>query len=180
MSLVVAPNTPVQWARALACLSLVLVWPAGSAAATCGGSPGPAGTVELVLNGVTRPFAVRLPRAYDARTPAPLIFLFHPGGMTAQYMQGLVPLLRMWPEAIAVYPQALPRPSVGFRPGWQGRAGDSDDQDLKFFDAMQGRFGLPPSTRRQFRRSSPCSLEPDENLRVDRLLPLSVKLKLPD
>jgi polyhydroxybutyrate depolymerase len=107
-------------------------------AQTCNGSPGPAGTVDLKMGTFTRPFTVRLPAAYDARTPGPLIFLFHPGGMNAQYMQGRVPVARAWPEAIAVYPNALPRigGAGGFQPGWQNRPGDAGDRDVVYFDAM--------------------------------------------
>jgi polyhydroxybutyrate depolymerase len=109
-----------------------------ASAATCSGTAGPAGTVDLKIGTFTRPFTVRLPAAYDARTPAPLIFLFHPGGMNAQYMQGRVPVARVWPEAIAVYPNALPRigGAGGFQPGWQNRPGDSGDRDVAYFDAM--------------------------------------------
>ena len=97
-----------------------------------GKPPQPVGTF-------TRPFTVRLPAAYDARTPAPLIFLFHPGGMNAQYMQGRVPVALVWPEAIAVYPNAMPRlggGAGGFQPAWQNRPGDLDDRDVAYFDAM--------------------------------------------
>src|SRR4029434_4299593 len=110
-------------------LSLLGVLHGGAlaSAATCNGTPGPAGTVDLKIGTFTRPFTVRLPAAYDARTPGPLIFLFHPGGINAQYMQGRVPVARAWPEAIAVYPNALPRigGAGGFQPGWQNRPGDS-------------------------------------------------------
>jgi poly(3-hydroxybutyrate) depolymerase len=109
-----------------------------AAATTCSGTPGPGGTVDLKMGALTRPFTVRLPAAYDGRTPGPVVFLFHPGGMNAQYMQGRVPVVRVWPEAIAVYPNALPRTggAGGFQPGWQNRPGDSGDRDLAYFDGM--------------------------------------------
>jgi polyhydroxybutyrate depolymerase len=122
-------------------LSVLFVLGGGrlAAAATCSGTPGPSGTVDLKMGTFTRPFTVRLPAAYDARTPGPLIFLFHPGGMNAQYMQGRVPVSRVWPEAIAVYPNAMPRlggGAGGFQPAWQNRPGDLDDRDIAYFDAM--------------------------------------------
>jgi polyhydroxybutyrate depolymerase len=109
-----------------------------SAAAHCDGTPGPSGMIELKMGAVTRTFVVRLPAGYDARTAAPLVFAFHPFGMNAQYMQGRVPIPREWPEAIAVYPQGLPRGDRGFQPGWQTKAGELDDRDLVFFDTMLG------------------------------------------
>ncbi|MEO8259786.1 MAG: hypothetical protein ABI868_20740 [Acidobacteriota bacterium] len=111
----------------------------GSAtAATCSGTAGPSGTVDLKMGTFVRPFTVRLPAAYDARTPGPLIFLFHPGGMNAQYMQGRVPVARVWRDAIAVYPNAMPRlgGAGGMQPGWQNRPGDLEDRDVAYFDAM--------------------------------------------
>src|SRR5262249_857695 len=46
----------------------------------------------------------------------------------------------LWPEAIVLYPQGLPTPSVvdpqGVASGWQVEEGQQGDRDLKFFDAM--------------------------------------------
>jgi poly(3-hydroxybutyrate) depolymerase len=84
-----------------------------------------------------RVFVVRLPAKYDARTAAPVVFLFHPFGMNAQYMQGRVPVPRAWPEAIAIYGEGLPRLGGGsLQPSWQTRPGDTDDRDLAYFDGM--------------------------------------------
>jgi polyhydroxybutyrate depolymerase len=46
-----------------------------------------------------------------------------------------------WPEAIVVYMQGIPTPGrltdpEGKLPGWQQDAGDHEDRDLKFFDAV--------------------------------------------
>jgi polyhydroxybutyrate depolymerase len=59
--------------------------------------------------------------------------------MNAQYMQGRAPMPRVWPEAIAVYPQAMPRAGaggLGFQPAWQTEAGEMENRDLVFFDQM--------------------------------------------
>ena len=109
------------------------------AEAACDGTPGPTGTIELKMGAAIRTFVVRAPAGVDASKPAPVMFLFHPFGMNSQYMQGRVPVPRVWPEAIAVYPQALPRVGGGggrFQPGWQTQSGEMDDRDLVFFDAM--------------------------------------------
>ena len=107
-------------------------------AQTCNGMPGPRGTVELKVGAATRVFVVRLPAAYDARKPAPVVFALHPGGMNPQYMQGRVPVHLAWPDVIAIFPAALPRMggAGGMQPGWQGRPGDMEDRDVVFFDAM--------------------------------------------
>jgi polyhydroxybutyrate depolymerase len=45
-----------------------------------------------------------------------------------------------WPEAVVVYLQGLPSPGVkskrGEAPGWQFEAGQANDRDLKFVDAV--------------------------------------------
>lgn len=93
----------------------------------------------MKMGAATRTFVVRVPATSDARRPAPLIFLFHPFGMNSQYMQGRAPMPRVWPEAIAVYPQGMPRTgggAFGFQPAWQTESGEMDNRDLVFFDAM--------------------------------------------
>jgi polyhydroxybutyrate depolymerase len=123
-------------------LVVLIVLPGGvqsAAAATCLGMPGATGTIELKMGAFTRSFVVRVPATYDARTPGPLIFLFHPFGMNAQYMQGRVQIPRVWPEAIAVYPNGMPRLGAGaggLQPAWQTSPGELDDRDLVFFDRM--------------------------------------------
>jgi polyhydroxybutyrate depolymerase len=118
--------------------ALALVGPGaiGLAVAACDGTPGTSGMIEIKMGAATRTFVVRLPAKYDGRTPAPLVFAFHPFGMNAQYMQGRVPIPREWPEALAVYPQGLPRGDRGFQPGWQTKPGELEDRDLVFFDTM--------------------------------------------
>lgn len=136
-------TTLVRYIRALLAVAVVLA-PATAArahAAMCDGTPGPTGTIELKMGPLTRTFVVRVPATSDARKPAPLIFLFHPFGMNAQYMQGRAPMPRVWPEVIAVYPQGLPRTgggAIGFQPAWQTEPGEMDNRDLVFFDTMLG------------------------------------------
>jgi polyhydroxybutyrate depolymerase len=120
-------------------LMLLLSGAARSAnAASCSGMPGPSKTVELQVGGVTRMFVVRLPPGYDATSHAPVVFAFHPFGMNVQYMQGRVPVSTAWPDAIAVYPQALPGAGrSGFQPAWQSAPGELGNRDVAFFDAMR-------------------------------------------
>ena len=68
-----------------------------------------------------------------------MVIAFHPGGMSAQYMQGRVPVHRVWPEAIAVFPEGFPNLGGGrggLQPVWQRAPGDMDDRDLVYFDQM--------------------------------------------
>jgi len=100
--------------------------------------PGRGGQIDLAVGSAMRMFVVRLPANYDGRRPAPVVFLFHPFGMNTQYMQGRVPIPRVWPEAIAVYAQGMPQfgGAGGLQPSWQTRPGDAEDRDLAYFDAM--------------------------------------------
>jgi polyhydroxybutyrate depolymerase len=122
----------------LASLLMLLSARRGVAADSCSGAPGPSGQIDLKVGSAMRTFVVRLPKG-ESRTPAPVVFLFHPFGMNTQYMQGRVPIPRVWPEAIAVYGQGLPRTggaAGGLQPAWQTRPGEMDDRDLEYFDAM--------------------------------------------
>ena len=119
----------------LSVAGMMAVAVATASAATCTGERPRSGPTFVPVGVNTRAFTVRLPAAYDGRTPAPVVFAFHPGGMNMSYMQAEVPMSRDWPEAIAIYPQGLPGEN-GSRAGWQGRPGTVGDRDLLFFDAM--------------------------------------------
>lgn len=124
----------------LSLAGMVTVAAASASAATCTGVRPQTGSVFIPVGDDTRAFTVRLPAGYDGRTPAPVVFALHPGGMNMGYMQAEVPLPREWPEAVAIYGQALPR-DAGGRPSWQNKPGDFGDRDLKYFDAMMAWLG---------------------------------------
>jgi polyhydroxybutyrate depolymerase len=120
-------------------LAILLAFAPSAAAQTCNGTPGRSGTIELKQGTMTRIFVVRVPAGYDGRTPLPMVIAFHPGGMSAQYMQGRVPVHRAWPEAIAVFPEGFPDLGGGrggLQPVWQRAPGDMEDRDLAYFDRM--------------------------------------------
>jgi len=96
--------------------------------------------LEWKVDGVTREALVYVPPA--AKTvPCPVVFAFHGHGGTMKHAAAKFAYHKHWPEAIAVYMQGLKTPGAltdpeGKRPGWQKAAGDQNDRDLKFFDAV--------------------------------------------
>lgn len=73
--------------------------------------------------------------------PAPVVFGFHGHGGNMRFAARGMHFQDAWPEAIIVYMQGLPGPSLIRRdsvprPGWQFRAGEMNNRDLKFFDAI--------------------------------------------
>lgn len=91
------------------------------------------------VDGAQRRALVYLPEKTEA--PAPLVFAFHGHGGTSQRAAKMFRVHELWPEAVVVYPQGLPTPGrltdpEGKKNGWQVAAGDRDNRDLAFFDAM--------------------------------------------
>ena len=75
-------------------------------------------------------------------SPAPLVFAFHGHGGTMRHAARTFALHELWPEAIVVYPQGLPKPGLltdpeGKRSGWQSAPGDQGDRDFRFVEAMR-------------------------------------------
>jgi polyhydroxybutyrate depolymerase len=103
--------------------------------AACGGQTARSGPASINVGSMMRSFVVQASSGVDGRTPAPVLFVFHPFGMNAQYMQSRVPG-RIWPEAVIVYPEGLSRGEGPLAPSWQGRPGELGDRDVQFFDAM--------------------------------------------
>lgn len=92
------------------------------------------------IGGLKREAWVCIP-SKPTRGPAPLVFVFHGHGGTAQMMARQFKMDELWPEALVVYPQGVKTPGVltdpeGKRSGWQSKAGDHGDRDLLFFDRM--------------------------------------------
>ena len=91
----------------------------------------------LTVGDARREYLLHMP---DADQPAPLVFVFHGHGGTMQSIARRLPIHDHWPEAIVVYMQGLKAPGrydpAGFRTGWQKRAGELENRDLRFFDAV--------------------------------------------
>ena len=95
---------------------------------------------EWKVDGVTREGLVYAPAT--AKTSAtPVVFAFHGHGGTMKNAARSFAYHSEWPEAITVYMQGLNTPGKltdpeGKKPGWQSSAGDQQDRDLKFYDAV--------------------------------------------
>jgi polyhydroxybutyrate depolymerase len=96
--------------------------------------------MHWTIDGVQRSALVFPPVSTTGAATHPLVFAFHGHGGNAQGTALQMHIQTVWPQAIVVYPQGLNSPTPGdpsaTKPGWQFKAGDSNDRDLKLFDAM--------------------------------------------
>lgn len=106
----------------------------------------PAGFVrwEMTVDGTRREALVYLPPGAKTNL-TPVVFVFHGHGGDSRNAARSFAMHEHWPEAISVYLQGLNTPGrltdpEGKKPGWQARAGDQGDRDLKFFDAVLERL----------------------------------------
>lgn len=111
------------------------------ACATSAAGHQPQGKImHWTIDGVKREALVFPPRANYGSANHPLVIAFHGHGGQMLSTSVLMQIQTLWPEAIVVYPQGLNTPTVhepaGTMPGWQGKAGESGDRDLRFFDAI--------------------------------------------
>lgn len=104
----------------------------------------PAPTGDLILtwevDGVKREGMVHIPESARV-SPAPVIFAWHGHGGSMNNAASSFGYHKVWPEAVSVYLQGLNTPGrltdpEGKKPGWQSRAGDQGDRDLKLFDTV--------------------------------------------
>jgi polyhydroxybutyrate depolymerase len=128
-------STLICLATALA----ALVSPVASATAAAGPQR-QATTMHWTIDGVERDALVFAPRATEGAARSPLVIAFHGHGGRMRSTSVRMRIHTLWPRAIVVYPQGLNTPTAvdpqGTRPGWQGKAGDLGDRDLKLFDAI--------------------------------------------
>lgn len=79
----------------------------------------------------------------------PLVVVFHGRGDDSAPFADAVELHKDWPDAIVAYPRGEMREASSMR-GWQYRAGDQNDRDLKLVDqllqALAERFDTRPET----------------------------------
>jgi polyhydroxybutyrate depolymerase len=106
---------------------------------------GEAKTESFTVDGVERQ-ALVYPNSKPASTAgAPVVFVFHGHGGTAQYAARRFRIHELWPEAVVIYMQGIPgvqgiTDSEGKLNGWQKAPAEVGDRDLKFFDAALERI----------------------------------------
>lgn len=93
----------------------------------------------------------------DLSKPVPVVFVFHGHGGSGAGIERSVHIERLWPDAVVAYPDGLVghmgiTDPEGVKPGWQTVAGESDDGDLAFYDAMLTalRTNLPVDAERLY------------------------------
>ena len=96
------------------------------------------GTRAVEVDGTSREYLLHVGETLPQR-PA-VVFAWHGFGSNAAGALAALDPATFWNDAIVVAPHGLPRTFAQFgdtaRPGWQVHAGELDDRDLKFFDAM--------------------------------------------
>lgn len=98
---------------------------------------GASGLQSLRVGAMTRTYWLHIPRGYRARTPQPLVMLFHGHGMVAQHFEQYTGFSHVADtyDFIAVYPQGALGP--GGHTGWNTyRAYDPHVNDLRFIQAL--------------------------------------------
>lgn len=93
------------------------------------------------VDGVDRQAIIVAP---EKAANAPVVFAFHGHGGNMRQASRSFHVHRLWPEAIAVYPDGLPTKGMtdpeGKKQGWQRAKGDYDDRDLKLVDAILAKL----------------------------------------
>ena len=96
--------------------------------------------MHWTIGGVERDALVFAPLKEHGSAEHPLVLAFHGHGGRMLGTAARMRIQALWPEAIVVYPQGLNTPTAidpaGTTSGWQGKAGDFGDRDLRLFDAI--------------------------------------------
>ena len=132
----------------LICLATVLAGLVSlvASATTAAGQPQQGTTMRWTIDGVRRDALVFAPRTTQGAAKHPLVIAFHGHGGHMQSTSARMHIQTLWPQAIVVYPQGV-NTSTGLDPagtksGWQGKAGEFGDRDLKLFDAIVATMKL--------------------------------------
>lgn len=106
-------------------------------------------TLRFTIDDLERRVLVHAPDAPSAQPP-PIVIVYHGRGDDAVPFAAAVKLHEDWPEAVVAYPRGEPHEGKPMR-GWQYRAGQYADRDLKLTDALLAqlveRHGTPPERR---------------------------------
>lgn len=119
----------------IAAVAAALAIPSTTAAGPQAGIP-----MHWTIDGVRRTALVFVSASTNGAARHPLVLAFHAHGGNAQGAVLQMHIQTLWPQAVVVYPQGLNTPTPldpsGLTPGWQFKSGDSNNRDLKLFDAM--------------------------------------------
>lgn len=103
-------------------------------------------TLEFEIEGQTRRVLLYVPDA-PGDAPKTLVIVLHGRGDDSAAFADAVRLHSDWPDAIVAYPRGEVKDNPTMR-GWQYRAGDQGDRDLKLIDRLleetTARFGTRP------------------------------------
>lgn len=106
--------------------------------------------LDYVIDGVERSAIAYVPKQSET-TPHTLIIVYHGRGDDSRPFASAVRLHRDWPDAIVVYPRGLTSEKRPTMRGWQYRAGDAEDRDLKLTDRiltdLEQRYRIHPERR---------------------------------
>ena len=102
------------------------------------------GVETFTIDGLERQAIVYSNSKPSPGAGAPVVFVFHGHGGTAQNVARRYRIQELWPQAVVVYSQGVPgvkgiTDSEGTRNGWQKSPGEVGDRDIKFFDAALER-----------------------------------------
>jgi polyhydroxybutyrate depolymerase len=108
-------------------------------------SAGQAQTETFTIDGMERQAIVYSNAKPAPGAGAPVVFVFHGHGGTAQNVARRLHIHELWPEAVVVYLQGVPgvqgiTDPEGKLNGWQKSPGEVGDRDIKFFDAALERI----------------------------------------
>jgi polyhydroxybutyrate depolymerase len=96
--------------------------------------------MRWTIDGVQRHALVYAPRAKQGVAKHPLVLAFHGHNGHMWNASVRMHIHKLWPQAIVVYPQGLDTTTLmdvaGAGTGWQGKAGELDDRDLRLFDEI--------------------------------------------
>ena len=125
----------------LICLATALAGLVSLAASSPTSAGQQRGTImHWTIDGVQRDALVFARHARPGAAKRPLVIAFHGHGGRMLSTSQRMHIQTLWPQAIVVYPQGLNTPTAidpaGTEPGWQGKAGEVGDRDLKLFDAI--------------------------------------------
>ena len=121
-------------------MRMLTLWVVGAVCVASGALAAEPTPTTWMIDGVQREALVYFPST-SSKAKAPVIFAFHGHGGNMHFAARGMAFQDAWPEAIVVYPQGLPTPGIvldheGKRAGWQDFAGQENNRDLKFVDAM--------------------------------------------